>query len=95
MNEAEQACHFANAHNKYYPFWIAKTILIQADIYYDTRDYLNTRAALEALLTHFSDEIEIKEEATTKLTRLDKAEKEHSRIKKDKKVIIFDRPVSG
>jgi tetratricopeptide (TPR) repeat protein len=82
--EAEEACHFANANNKFYPFWIAKTILLQADIYYDTKDYLNTRAALEALLTHFVDEKEIIDEATLKLKRLDETEKENSKLKKDK-----------
>jgi len=82
--DAEEACHFANAYNKFYPFWIAKTILLQSDIYFDTKDFLNTRAALDALLTHFADEKEIISEATARLKRLDDAEKENSKLKKDK-----------
>src|SRR5690606_1460158 len=55
-DEAESQCNEANELNKSYPYWIARTVLIQADIYMYRMDLYSARAAIEAVLENFSDD---------------------------------------
>lgn len=78
--EAEEQCNKANEANSAYPYWIAKSLLLLSDIYYDRADLFNARAALEAIIENFKDD-ELSSAAKEKLAKVEVAEKDKSRIK--------------
>lgn len=63
-----------------FPYWVAKSILLLADIYVHKKDYLNATAAYESVLENFSDNTALSEEADKKLKALQKQIEKESRI---------------
>lgn len=63
-----------------FPFWVAKSILLLADIYVHKKDYLNATAAYESVLENFSDNTELSDEADKKLKALQAQIESESRI---------------
>jgi len=63
-----------------FPYWVAKSILLLADIYVYKKDYLNATAAYESVLENFSDNAELSEEADKKLKALQTQIENESRI---------------
>ncbi len=80
-NEAEAACEDANSKNNSYPFWIAKGLLLLSDVYVTKSDFLNARAAIEAILENFKDDASIVNQAKAKLEIIKNKETESNRIK--------------
>ena len=78
---AEQQCHYANEKNANYPYWIAKSLLLIADIYYQKEDLLNARAAVEAVLENFVEDADIIKIANEKLNKIKVKEAETNRLK--------------
>ncbi|TVR76150.1 MAG: hypothetical protein EA409_13700 [Saprospirales bacterium] len=73
QNEIEFAGELARSavqENSNYPFWVAKSLILLADILVMQGDEFNARAALAAVVEHFDEDPEIVEEAKTKLQRL-------------------------
>jgi tetratricopeptide (TPR) repeat protein len=64
-----------------YPFWVAKSLLLLADIQFKTGDLLNARAVTEAILENFQGDPTIMKEASEKLEKIKKEEEAKSRIK--------------
>ncbi|MDF1696430.1 MAG: tetratricopeptide repeat protein [Saprospiraceae bacterium] len=81
FQEAEQAANDANEKNANYPTWIAKSILLLADIYIENGDLLNARAAAEAVAENFKDDEELLKIANATLVRITQKEQESNRIK--------------
>lgn len=81
MVEAEQAANKANEKNSNYSFWIAKSILLLSDIYIGNGDLLNARAAAEAVIENFKEDLELVNEANQKLKVIAEKEIENNRIK--------------
>ena len=81
--EAEKAANQANENNANYPFWIAKSILLLADIYIEKNDLLNARAAAEAVAENFKSDENLVAEANAKLAEITKKDIENNRIKLD------------
>ncbi len=79
--QAEQQCHYANEKNGNYPYWIAKSLLLITDIYYQKEDLLNARAAVEAVLENFVEDADIIKLANEKLNKIKVKEAETNRIK--------------
>lgn len=80
-DQAEQQCNYANEKNGNYPFWIAKSLILLSDIYYQKDDLLNARAAIEAVLENFTEDKTIVQTANEKLNRIKVKEAENNRIK--------------
>lgn len=80
---AEKQCNFINETALNNPFWVARSILLLADIYMDKEDLINARAALEAVVDNFSNDEVLIKEANQKLSILETLEKEANRIKVD------------
>ncbi|MFN8318768.1 MAG: tetratricopeptide repeat protein [Saprospiraceae bacterium] len=80
-DEAEQQCNYANEKNGNYPYWIAKSLLLLSDIYYQKDDLLNARAAIEAVLENFTEDKTIVQIANEKLNKIKVKEAENNRIK--------------
>lgn len=60
--------------NNDYPYWVAKSLILTADILTDKKDYLNAKAALEAVIDNFHDDKDISAEANAKLEAVKKKE---------------------
>ena len=80
-DEAEMQSNQANELNKYYPYWIARTVLVQADIYMYRLDLYSARAAIEAVLENFSDDEGLVKLAQEKMGKLETLEKSQNKIK--------------
>jgi len=69
---AEVMAQDAMEANGDYPYWVAKSLILTADILTDKGDYINARAALEAVIENFPDDKEISAEAKRKLEQVKK-----------------------
>ena len=70
LTRAKQLTLAANQESSDYPFWVAKSVILLADILRDQNDLYNARAALEALLDNYQGDPAIIQEARQKLTRV-------------------------
>jgi tetratricopeptide (TPR) repeat protein len=81
LAEAEKLVNIANDKNASYPYWIAKGVLLLADIYVKKNDLLLARAACEAVIENFVDEKQISDAAIAKLKIITDLEQKKDRIK--------------
>jgi tetratricopeptide (TPR) repeat protein len=58
--------------NGSFPYWVAKSVMLQADIYSEKGDLSNARLTLEALLDNYDEDKDIVNEAKAKLEALKK-----------------------
>lgn len=70
LDRAQELVMEANRASSGYPYWVAKSVILLADILRDKRDLYNARAALEALLENYTEDAEIVQEARQKLARV-------------------------
>ncbi|MFZ1702917.1 MAG: tetratricopeptide repeat protein [Saprospiraceae bacterium] len=80
-DEAEKHCNAANELNKFYPYWIARSVLLLSDIYLHNGDLYSARAAIEAVLENFGDDAGLVKLANERKEHLEKKEVEISKIK--------------
>lgn len=78
--QAESQCHQANELNSAYPLWIARTLLLLSDIYTIKKDYLNARAAVEAIIENFNTDKEVLEQAQERLEKIRQYEISGNRV---------------
>jgi tetratricopeptide (TPR) repeat protein len=62
----------ASRENGTFPYWVAKSVMLQADIYSEKGDLSNARLTLEALLDNYDEDKDIVNEAKSKLDALKK-----------------------
>ena len=67
--------------NAGFPYWVAKTIILQSDIYVDLDAPLDARAGLEYLVENYNGDAALKAEAQRKLDALKAAESSNSRLR--------------
>ncbi len=53
-----------------YPYWLAKSTILLADIFAEQGDLFNAKATLEGLVENYDGDVALVEEAKTKLTKL-------------------------
>ena len=80
LNVAEQRANEAIQENGAYPYWIARSMILLADVYADLGDLFNARAVLEALLENYDGDQEILNQAQQKLDQLNAQSSEGSRL---------------
>ena len=81
IEEAEAQCMSNNQEMGGYSFWIAKNLLLIADIYLSRDEVLNARAAVEAVLENFTEDSKITALAEAKLKAVNDKAEELNRIK--------------
>ncbi len=73
-----------------YPFWVAKNLLLYAEIMILQGDLFNARAAIEAVIENFRESEELQAEAKAQLILLGQAEESSSRIREEGRTINLD-----
>lgn len=79
--KAENYIKEGNEKYSAYPRWIAKNLLLFADIHLVNKDFLNARAATEAVIENFTADEEVLQEANAKLTMITTAQDQQSRLR--------------
>jgi len=83
LDTAKQICINANKESSSYPVWVAKSILLLADILTEQNDLFNARAALEAIIENFTQDPTIVQQAKEKLIKVNAAIDKDSRLSTD------------
>jgi tetratricopeptide (TPR) repeat protein len=80
LNRAQELCIKANQESSAYPYWVARSVVLLADVLADKGDLYNARAALEALLDNYNEDAEIVNQARTRLERINKQIQDSSKL---------------
>lgn len=80
LDKAEEWCINSNAEISGYSYWVARCVLLLADIYTEKNDYFNAQAALEALLENYKEDEEIVRTAQKKLDQIKARQGSQSRL---------------
>ncbi|NND31111.1 MAG: tetratricopeptide repeat protein [Saprospiraceae bacterium] len=78
--KAEEACRTAYGESSAYPYWVAKSLILLSDVLVANQDFFNARAALDAVIDNFSDDVELVEIARSKIAKIDAEEEKRNRI---------------
>ncbi len=70
MDIAQQLCLNTNQQIAGYEYWLAKSVLLLADIFTKTGDTFNAKASLESLIENYTGDAELIESAKAKLENL-------------------------
>lgn len=80
LQKARQLCLNANKESSAYPFWVAKSVLLLAEIMAEQGDLLNARAALEALIENYQGDQALINQAQARLEQLNQQISSGSRL---------------
>lgn len=80
LEVAEQITLNANAESSEYPYWVAKSVILLADILAEKGDIFNAQAVLEGLIESYTDDAELVASAKQKLSALKAREAAASRL---------------
>ncbi len=80
LARAQELALATNRENSGYPFWVAKNVILLADILRERKDLYNARAALQALLENYNEDQTLVQEARQKLARLETEINQGSRL---------------
>ncbi len=80
---AQKLCLNANRESGNYPYWVAKSVLLLADILAEKGDLFNAQAALESLLENYDEDEEIVSTARAKLEAIKAQSASTSRLTTD------------
>ncbi|MFK7932696.1 MAG: tetratricopeptide repeat protein, partial [Saprospiraceae bacterium] len=81
LDVAQQIAINANKESSGYPYWVAKSVLLLSDILLEKGDLFNARAALEALIENYEEDIDLVNEARTKLATVNRQIEAQSRLR--------------
>lgn len=74
LDTALKMCENLTKQSSDYRYWMAKSVILQADIYAEKGDLFNAKAALEAVIDNFNEDQEILATAKLKLKQLEAKE---------------------
>ncbi len=80
LNQAQALTIQANKESSAYPYWVARSVLLLADVLAEKGDLYNARAALEALLENYNQDEEVVNTARTRLDQINKQIEESSKL---------------
>ncbi|MEM9992123.1 MAG: tetratricopeptide repeat protein, partial [Bacteroidota bacterium] len=92
LNTAQEITISSNRESSSYPFWVAKSVILLADILTEKGDLFNAQATLEALIDNYDGDANLVASAEEKLRILNKRIEGNSRIDNydSSDEIIFD-----
>lgn len=82
LDIASAICEKATSESQGYDYWIAKSLILYADILTEQGNYTNARAALETVIENFQDDDSLLKEAKTKLKLVKAKESSADRLLK-------------
>ncbi len=80
LDIAQQLCMNANQESSEYPYWVAKSVILLADVLAEKGDLFNAQAALEGLIEFYEEDQELIDIAKAKLKKLQDQEAAGSRL---------------
>jgi len=80
LDIAQQLCMNANQESSEYPYWVAKSVILLADVLAEKGDMFNAQAALEGLIEFYDEDQELVNIAKAKLKKLQDQEAANSRL---------------
>lgn len=83
LDTAQQIAINANKESSGYPYWVAKSVILLADILTEKGDFFNARAALEALIENYDEDVDLVNEARNKLAQVNRQIEGQSRLRSD------------
>ena len=95
LDAAETLADAAVQQNGAYPYWVAKSLLLLADIFTEKGDDFNARAVLEALLENYQGDETILADARRKLAALDARATTNSRLSQPSNNGLLELDESG
>ncbi|MEM1323001.1 MAG: tetratricopeptide repeat protein [Bacteroidota bacterium] len=81
LDVAQQLCLNANKESSNYPYWIAKSVILLADILAEKGDLFNAQAALEGLIENYDEDQELVNIAKAKLEKIKSQQAASSRLR--------------
>lgn len=90
LDKAQEVAINSNRESSSYPYWVAKSVILLADILTEKGDLFNAQATLEALLEHYDGDKDLIASAQEKLNVLNKRIEGNSRIESSSDEMIFD-----
>ncbi len=90
LNTAQQLCLNANRESSNYPYWVAKSVILLADILAEKGDLFNAQAALESLIENYDEDQELVKIAKAKLAKIKEQSAADSRIAPDVRDDVLD-----
>ena len=86
LEQAQEMCLAANKQSSNYPYWVAKSIILLADVFAERGNYFNAQAALETLIDNYTEDQALVNEAKSKLVALQNKTATSNRILKPDEV---------
>ena len=80
LDIAQQLCLNSNKESSAYPYWVAKSVILLADVLAEKGDLFNAQAVLEGLIENYDDDPDLVNIAKAKLAQLKGREAEGSRL---------------
>ncbi|HKK74224.1 MAG TPA: tetratricopeptide repeat protein [Saprospiraceae bacterium] len=80
LDKAQELTIKANQESSAYPFWVAKSVLLLAEVFAEKGDLYNARAALEALLENYDQNQEIVSQAQRRLGEINRMIDQSSKL---------------
>jgi tetratricopeptide (TPR) repeat protein len=80
LDLAQQLCLNANKESSAYPYWVAKSVILLADVLAEKGDLFNAQAVLEGLIENYDDDPELVKIAKAKLQLLKTRSAQGSRL---------------
>ena len=69
--------------SKAYPYWVAKSLMLLSDLFVQQNDFLQAKAALEAIIENYTQDEDITAEAESRLEQVLLQEEESNRVEVD------------
>lgn len=83
LDKAQELCISSNQESSAYPYWVAKSVLLLAEVFAEKGDLYNARAALEALLENYDEDQELVSRARTRLGEINRQIDQSSKLNLD------------
>ena len=90
LDTAQQLCLNANNESSNYPYWVAKSVILLADILAEKGDLFNAQAALEGLIEYYDEDQELVNIARAKLAKIKEQSAAGSRIAPDAREDVLE-----
>ncbi len=76
LDVAQELCLNTNTQIQGYDYWLAKSVILLADIFVEKGDFFNARASLESIIENYTGDPELLQEAKDKLEKLNSVSEE-------------------
>lgn len=83
LDKTQELCIQANQESSAYPYWVAKSVMLLAEVFAEKDDLYNARAALEALLENYEGDQDLVAQARRRLGEINRLIDQTSKLSRD------------